>query len=451
MKLDRTKIYILLFLVIFIFLRFLQLYFYSQTTPDDRLIRVKILVDRYPNNCFYVVSINLSQAGLKSKEDELIGVSIPKCHQYQLGSILEVTSSVNLLTANNKTNLKVLKDPVIQPIGKSRLSLFFKLRQKILEFFQQELGSPEGEVLFSLMFGGRSNLPHNLKEQFDVLGLNHLMAVSGLHLSLVVGFTWKVLGRLKSRWLALTLVSVFILIYLALGLFRPSIVRAGMMILILFWGRYRWQRHYRSWWSLMSVFVLICLFSLDLITKISFQFSFLATLALILSGGKRGSSWLMSLEVVDRQLFLPQETKGGFLFALLRYFRGGLKLSLVVSVVLWPVVVYHFGAFSLWSLVSTSLFLWWLPVLFLLGSLLIVSWPLVSLGYLGWLILTLEGLITRLSLAPFLWGVEFLARFKQPYLTGLKLELWQVLAWYVFVSLIFTWLKLDSSRKRRWR
>ncbi len=443
----RLKTYLLLFLGLFILLQILRLSNITQTYPNDRLITTEIIINEHNHNCFYVARIFLDCKRFTLCKPQLVGIKVPNCTQYRLGSVLEATSSKDHLTANKKSDLKILEDPTFSLKSKSKLSPFFKLRVKILNFFRLILGSPEAEMLFSFMFGGRTYLSEEIKTQLEIAGLNHLFAVSGLHLTILAGLVWAVTRRLSGLFRLISFIFVTLL-YSLMTLGRPSILRAGLMFGSLILAREMFRRHYRSWWSLMLAFLILTTFSASIVWEISFWFSFLAAFAAVLvSSFEKGLSSLVRFESVDRWLFAQISREKTFLLQLKNYFLSGLKLSLAINLALFPLVVYFFHQYSLAALFTTTLFLWILPLVFILGLLLLFSFPLVYLGFLGWWVLQVERVLVLPWLKLVLFGLEFLARFKFLFLKDLKITQVGIVFWYVILSFSFFILLVSKKGK----
>lgn len=99
---------------------------------------------------------------------------------------------------------------------------------------------PGGEDVSGLMngvaFGFKSGLSSELKAQFRSLGVSHLLAVSGLHLTFLATAVMTLLRALRvRRRLAAALSIAVVLLFMALTGFTPSVTRAGIMnVLVLF-------------------------------------------------------------------------------------------------------------------------------------------------------------------------------------------------------------------------
>ena len=81
----------------------------------------------------------------------------------------------------------------------SILGLFWlklaSLRQSLTSLLRQRLGGIEGEIAASLVTGDRSGIPSDVRQAFSDSGLAHILAISGLHLSLASGLAFGLIRR----------------------------------------------------------------------------------------------------------------------------------------------------------------------------------------------------------------------------------------------------------------
>ena len=85
-----------------------------------------------------------------------------------------------------------------------------------------------GGLILSMLFGDKSVLDEDLYEAFQKNGAAHLLAVSGIHVSMVAIYAGKLVGRRRDLWPSLV-VMLFLLVYAALAGFSPSVMRAALM------------------------------------------------------------------------------------------------------------------------------------------------------------------------------------------------------------------------------
>jgi competence protein ComEC len=78
----------------------------------------------------------------------------------------------------------VVSKVVVTPGKRSTL---IQLRQYLTRSFHQHLPYPLGAVAGALITGDKTALPALLRQEFSVSGLSHILAISGLHLSIVSG------------------------------------------------------------------------------------------------------------------------------------------------------------------------------------------------------------------------------------------------------------------------
>ena len=96
------------------------------------------------------------------------------------------------------------------------------------------VGGDEGALAAAMLLGRRDGLSDAVSRDFSRAGLSHLLALSGLHLSIVAGGVGWILSRLRlPRLIKTPLLTLFLLIYLALTGFPVSAVRAAIMLITL--------------------------------------------------------------------------------------------------------------------------------------------------------------------------------------------------------------------------
>ncbi|MBQ7669312.1 MAG: ComEC/Rec2 family competence protein [Clostridia bacterium] len=107
------------------------------------------------------------------------------------------------------------------------------VRGNIRSRFSSTLSSPAAGLSSALLIGERGDLDPAIKKDFARLGVSHLLAISGLHLSVILFMVGKALGAFRVRRIPGAIVTVvFIAAFAALAGFTASIVRASVMHVI---------------------------------------------------------------------------------------------------------------------------------------------------------------------------------------------------------------------------
>ena len=89
-------------------------------------------------------------------------------------------------------------------------------------------------ILKGILTGDKSDFDKDLYRKFSSSGISHIVAVSGLHLSILFSFLTVMLGLIFKSPKISGLISIpFILLFMAASLFTPSVCRASVMIIIM--------------------------------------------------------------------------------------------------------------------------------------------------------------------------------------------------------------------------
>ena len=113
----------------------------------------------------------------------------------------------------------------------------FNLRQDIIKTLFENVRGDAGALASALITGNKTLLSEKAYTDFKFAGASHLMAVSGLHLSVVTGAFYFVLRvlRVNRKASAVSLIIVTLL-FSALTGFPVSVVRAGIMLCTILCG-----------------------------------------------------------------------------------------------------------------------------------------------------------------------------------------------------------------------
>jgi len=182
-------------------------------------------------------------------------------------------------------NLLAEKIETIQP-GKPSLirHLLTSFHNYSRETFSRGLGEKERAVLFGLLFGEKRGLPPDVRCYFSRSGLYHILAVSGLHIGILVFALLIFLSVVRLNQLGKALfITIFLLFYLAVVGFSPSATRATIMALLLLYS-YLLQRKTDPFHSLVIAAILILFFSPGSLFEPGFQLSFIITAFILLFG-----------------------------------------------------------------------------------------------------------------------------------------------------------------------
>lgn len=181
----------------------------------------------------------------------------------------------------------------------AQIDLFSKLIRKIEQlrvrcfyFILNQTGySNPGKIMASLITGKKEVIPLEIRDLFSKAGISHLLAISGLHLSIVSLLFFSLFYRLfslipalliagKSKKIAGILTIVPLILYGVFTGFSPSCQRALIMIIVLIFSLIR-EKEKDIISSLSFAGILILIIDPAALFSISFQLSFAAVVFII--------------------------------------------------------------------------------------------------------------------------------------------------------------------------
>ena len=113
-------------------------------------------------------------------------------------------------------------------------SLLWSQRAAVREWVHRAIsraGYPASALMEALLIGSREDVPPDLYDGFKKTGSLHILALSGLHVSVLYALLLAILGFLRGRALKLLIATLALAVYQVIAGFMPSLLRATIMII----------------------------------------------------------------------------------------------------------------------------------------------------------------------------------------------------------------------------
>ncbi|MFJ8527951.1 DNA internalization-related competence protein ComEC/Rec2 [Bacillus sp. NPDC094106] len=237
----------------------------------------------------------------------------------------------------------------ISNCNKNKLSFtdwLFHLRQNAVSKVSEMFPGQSGAFMNALLFGDRQQMTFEVEKQYQQFGLIHLLAISGSHIVLLTAIGYFVLLRIGvTREMATICLIVCIPLYMFLAGASPSVMRASVTGVILLLALIHSVR-VSSLDTLSITAILMLLYDPYMVFDIGFQFSFVGSLALLLSAD-----------------ILLRRDQG--------LVRNTIYLSIISQLASTPILLYHFGYFSPYSVFLNLIFVPFLSCIVLPCSIII--------------------------------------------------------------------------------
>lgn len=237
-------------------------------------------------------------------------------------------------------------------------------------------------LVWGIAFGDDELVDPQMKKRMANLGIQHVLSASGYNVNVLIGIVSEWVGDSQKK-LKYGLISLVLVIYSALCLFQPSIVRATLQALIACVAAVVQKPAHPRVVFLITVGAMI-LVRPDWVSAASFQLSAAATLGiLIYSSKKKGikeqithTTSIKNIEQNDivtarkciSQKFFMQQA----ITTLSWYVLETCRLSLAASLFTIPIIMWHFGEGSVWSPISNIFIQWFIE-----------AFTCISLGYIA--------------------------------------------------------------------
>ncbi len=257
-----------------------------------------------------------------------------------------------------------------------------RMRNYISGIFFKRLDFESASLSIGLLTGNKSFVATETVRDFRRAGLSHVLAVSGLHLSIIIGFADFALKKLRvNRSLRCILMTALSLILLALAGFSASACRSVLMLLCAYLC-FMLSRDSDALTSLGIAGFVLLLLSPYSVGDIGFWLSFLATLGLV--------SWLSLLTDLIARLKSKKSLLSRLLLSAFGKLCVALSTTFCASATILFVSWLVFGEVSVIGLLSN------IVVTPLCSLYLIVTLSVLALGAIPYLSLGLAALIKAL-------------------------------------------------------
>lgn len=204
-----------------------------------------------------------------------------------------------------------------------------KINEKIFLLYNDE----DAGILSAMTTGDKSNLSQNIRKMFSDSGISHILAISGLHLSILGLGLFELLRKKISIKTSAVITTVFVIFY---GIFieaSATSIRAIFMLLLRFISL-SIGRTYDTKNALALAAILLLLYNPYVLFNAGFQFSFIAIYALNLydTSGIENKVLKVVVPSIVLQLFILPIT-------LFHYFKYP-TYSILLNFIVIPLMVY---------------------------------------------------------------------------------------------------------------
>ena len=262
-------------------------------------------------------------------------------------------------------------------------------REKMLSLFRSKMSRKTGNFLGAMVFGEKRGFDPDMKTELYRSGVGHVMAVSGIHVSVIAVMLMAVLSRLRlGRILPFILMNVLLIIFITMAEWPASAVRALVMIDFVYSARI-FRRQSDIFNSLAGAVLAICIADPFAVYSSGFFLSVTATFGI--------------------GVFGPYMTRN---FTGNRHVRNFL-IMICTSMCIFPLTIKYFGETSLISPITNIVLLPLCSGALIIGAIYVITGGFLPVLGIAELLLTpvlaISDVISKSRIAYFSYSGENLA------------------------------------------
>ena len=294
--------------------------------------------------------------------------------------------------------------------GSWLLEKLYRLKESFMKNIGSVISSPNSDLANGLILGARGGFDTDTKNEFISTGTIHIIALSGYNVTIVAESVMKILGTFFSMIISLWVGIFIIVLFVLMAGASSTAVRAGIMALIALVARMT-GRKYDAGRALVIAGLLMIAYDPRVITDISFQLSFLATIGI---------------------LFVTPKVIGWVRFAPTRFqIREVVATTISATIMVLPLLLYSTGVLSIVSLPANVLILPLIPLTML------ASFMTGLFGFVSYAIALPFGFIAHLLLSYILGMIHFFASL--PF-ASVTIKQFPLIGTIILYILIFYWV-----------
>ena len=267
-------------------------------------------------------------------------------------------------------------------------------------------------IVAAMTLGDKSMLSKETKDMYSVSGASHVLALSGLHLSIIFGLLTLVFGgRKKQRVTSLLLTILTVWFYVFLTGMSSSVMRSAIMLTVYAFTSLL-NRNKMSLNTLALTAIIMLVFNPLSLWDVGFQLSFMAVLAILLLY-QPIESW------IPRRLLNKS--------VLCTKIWGTMAVSIAAQMGTAPLVAYYFGRFSTYFLLTNLIAIPLTIVILYVACLLFILLPFPLLqGWVAKALVTISHLLNTF--------LSIIASWPGASIENIDINRWQLLLIYVLFS-----------------
>lgn len=292
----------------------------------------------------------------------------------------------------------------------------FALKAVLIKNISESIPEPEASLASGITLGAKQSLGNELLQKFRETGVAHIVVLSGYNIAVVAGIISRLVVFMPF-WVRLAMSALGILLFAVMVGGGATVVRATIMALVIILARVLGREGDALRVLVLAGGLMIFVNPMILLYDVSFQLSFLATLAIVIL-----------VPVLEKY----------FKFISSRVLREIVVTTFATQIFVLPLILYQMGSVSIVGFISNIFILPVVPIAMLAVGLVSAFAFIPVVG-------SVFAFFAYVTLAYIIFAVEIFSRVPLASLSGISFPLWMLIGTYFIIGVYI--FKNFSSKK----
>ena len=220
--------------------------------------------------------------------------------KYNLGDKLKISCEMKMPNKNTNFNLfnyrNYLRSKKIYficnaskiEVLEKNTNIFYEIKNNVKKRIKK---SKSNKYLSLFILGDKEYMNEEIINSYQKNGISHLFAISGMHITLLTSILLFILKKFKFKNI---IISIFLIFYIFLTSFSPSVIRASSFF-ILYMIIKKFNFKIKSIYILLFIFLLLILYNPYYLYDLGFCFSFSTSFGLMFSNNIQSKNYVLSV------------------------------------------------------------------------------------------------------------------------------------------------------------
>lgn len=310
---------------------------------------------------------------------------------------------------------------------------------KIKEITLKNLKNENANLLLGILFGYKDGITEEMQQNFSESNISHILAVSGQQFTYIIVIISNIFEKSQGKQKSKFITIFFIIIYMFLTDFSPSVIRAGIMGIISLIAKLTYNKN--DIWTSMAISILCTLiYNPFLVNSAGVLLSYGGTIGIIIFQ-KTVTHFFQNIKAKSK-IYKRKATKS--IVKIINYIQNSLSINFAVQLTIAPIIARMFNTISISFFITNFLVNLIMSPIIILGILFIISnyfFPKVFVSNIIKFFLesVLDILISISKLGKIL-------PFSKIYIIAPKI--WQILIYYLMIFILSKMYLIIQKKKQ---